>query len=550
MDRRDFLRTGLYGIGMLAGLETVSCVSTRQHFDTIIKHGSIFDGTATNEIAAKLVNTPRIASGGFVGDIGIRDGKIAAIGRNLGRSADRIIDADGLAVSPGFIDIHCHSDKKHLKAPKADSRIYQGITCELGGNCGDISWPKEARYDIGKFRKMLSDNGLGINYGSLVGHGDIREMVVGPYNVKASDEELSRMCDILDRELSNGALGLSFGLEYAPGCYCDTREMAALCRIVAEHNALYAIHMRHESDKVVEALTEAIEAARLSGARLQVSHLKAQNPANFDKLPQLLKMIDDARAEGIDIAFDRYPYTAFATGFTSFIPIELRDGTHEDILRRLENPKTASKIAEYTTQRLERFGGADKVLVAACRKEENLIYSGKNLEECCAISGMSPEEMVRYLLISEDLKVQQATFAMKEENLEMIYRHPLSMPGSDGSVYSPEGPLGKELPHPRSYGTFPRFFQKFVREKQVLDLTTAVHKCTGLPASRMNPGRRGLLKEGYAADITIFDPATIEETATYAQPHQFPKGIAHVLVNGAHVIEDGRHTEVLAGQLV
>ena len=305
--------------------------------------------------------------------------------------------------------------------------------------------------------------------------------------------------------------------------------------------------MRNEDDHVLEAMDEAIEAARLSGARLEISHLKAQNPANFDKIDEMLGKIDAARSAGIDIAFDRYPYTAFSTGFTSFIPIELRDGTSEDIYKRLNDKTSCEKIKKYAYSRLERFGGPQQVVVAGCNDPANAVYAGKNLAECCKISGMDEWEMIRYLLISEKLEVNQATFAMKEDNLKKIYAHPLSMPASDGSVYSPEGVLGKELPHPRSYGTFPRFFEKFVREGKVLDLPTAIWKCTGLPASRMKLKERGLLVPGYAADITIFDPATIADRSTYAQPHQFPSGIAHVFVNGVHTIKEGAHTGALAG---
>ena len=549
MNRRDFLKTSVLGAAALGFTGMTGCkVSTRHSFDAIIKNGVIHAGDGKAPIQ---------------GDIAIRDGKIAAIGKDLGTNAGTVIDAKGLVVSPGFIDIHTHTDTNLFDAPKGDSRIYQGITSEVGGNCGycpfvysDEAWegrkdrPRHggpAWRDIDGFYQRLTENKIGINYSSLVGHGDVREAVVGPYNVKTSEEDLKKMGEILDRQLGMGAIGLSYGLEYAPGCYCDTREMVEMNKVVKKHNALYTIHMRNEDDHVLEAMDEAIEAARQSGARLEISHLKAQNPANFDKIDEMLGKIDKARAEGIDIAFDRYPYTAFSTGFTSFIPIELRDGTSEDIYRRLNDKAACEKIKKYAYSRLERFGGPQQVVVAGCNDPANAVYAGKNLAECCKISGMNEWEMIRYLLISEKLEVNQATFAMKEENLKKIYAHPLSMPASDGSVYSPEGPLGKELPHPRSYGTFPRFFEKFVREDKVLDLPTAIWKCTGLPASRIKLKERGLLIPGYAADITVFDPETIADRSTYAQPHQFPTGIAHVFVNGVHTIKEGAHTGALSG---
>ena len=552
MNRRDFLKTSLLGAAALGITGVTGCkVTTKQSFDVIIKNGVIYAGDGKAPIR---------------GDIALRDGKIAALGKDLGTSAGTIVDAGGLAVSPGFIDIHVHTDTNLFLAPKGDSRIYQGITSEVGGNCGycpfvysDEAWegrkdrPRHggaAWRDIDGFYQRLADNKIGINYCSLVGHGDVREAVVGPYNVKASDADLEQMCAILDRQLAMGAIGLSYGLEYAPGCYSDTREMVALNKVVARHNALYTIHMRNEDDHVLEAMDEAIEAARLSGARLEISHLKAQNPANFDKIDEMLGKIDRAHAEGIDIAFDRYPYTAFSTGFTSFIPIELRDGTAEDIYRRLDDKAACEKIRKYAYSRLERFGGPQQVVVAGCKDPANAVYAGKNLAECCRLSGMDEWEMIRYLLISEKLEVNQATFAMKEENLRKIYAHQLSMPASDGSVYSPEGELGKELPHPRSYGTFPRFFEKFVREDKVLDLPTAIWKCTGLPASRIKLRERGLLVPGYAADITVFDPARIADLATYARPHTFPAGIVHVFVNGVHTIKEGAHTGALPGVIL
>lgn len=539
MKRREFLKTSILGMAAIgSGASLQSCVNakTKNSFDTIIKNGVIYDGSGRPAI---------------MGDLAIKDGKIAAIGSELGNSANSIIDADGHAITPGFIDIHSHTDTNLFKAPKGNSRIFQGVTSEVGGNCGEGPFLANNSYkDADSFLTALQESGIGINYSTLVGHGDVRNAIVGPYNVPATDEQIIQMCDLLDRQLDMGAVGLSFGLEYAPGCYADKREMVALCKIVKKHDALYTIHMRNEDDHVVEALDEAIEVARLSGARLEVSHLKAQNPANFDKLDILLAKIDAARSAGIDIAFDRYPYTAFSTGFTSFIPVELRDGTDEDIINRLHDPVACAQIRKYAEGRIARFGGPDKVTVAGCINPDNQMFAGKDLAECCRLSGKDPWEMIRHLLISEKLKVQQATFAMKEENLRMIYAHPLSMPASDGSVYSPDGELGRAIPHPRSYGTFARFFETFVRDEKILDMATAVWKCTGLPASRTHMKNRGLLMPGYAADVVVFDAASIADAATYANPHTYAKGIDHVFVNGTHTIKNGEHTGVLAGEVL
>ena len=526
-------------------------VRAEDRFDLILKDGMVYDGSGRP---------------GFRGDVAVKDGRIAAVGRNLGRSG-RVIELGGLAVSPGFIDIHSHTDTNLLKYPKGDSRIFQGVTLEVGGNCGgapfvysDAEWEKRKntkRYgypawrDVDGFYNALEQNGIGINYCSLVGHGDLREAVVGPYNVRATDAQLEQMCSLLDAELSLGAIGLSFGLEYTPGCYCDTREMVALCKVVARHDALYAIHMRNEDDHVLEAMDEAIEAARQSGVRLEISHLKAQNPANFSKIDAMLSKIDSARAEGIDVAFDRYPYTAFYNNMSAFIPQSLRDGTKAEVLARLDDPEVCAKIRENVYRRLESYGGADKVLVCACSDPRNAVYAGKSIAECSRISGLDEWEFIRYLLKSEKLGVYRATFAMKEENLRRLYAHPYGMPGSDGGVTALSS---KSLPHPRYYGTFPRFFEKYVRETPVLDLPTAVRKCSALPASRLRLSERGELVPGYFADITVFNPSTIADLSTYAVPHAFPRGIEYVLVNGVVCVEPGAdgavHTGALPGKII
>lgn len=564
LSRRDFLKTsaaaaGTLGVAAIGGSALsgffTSCSAT-EHFDTIISNGIIYCGDGKTPIN---------------GAIGIKDGKIKAIGNlgNLKRLAENckeVIDAKGMAVSPGFIDIHTHTDTNLFEAPLGDSRIFQGITTDIAGNCGDSPFPYSDDYfasksasqrfgypfwqDIDGFYDSLRKNKTGINFKSYTGQGQLRSAVVGDNNVPYTPDQLKKMCNILEREMEMGSVGLSCGLEYAPGSYATNQEIEELCKVVAKHNGLFAIHMRNEDDRVEESVAEAISIARNSGVRLQISHLKAQNAANWHKAPALIRQIEEAKAAGLDIAFDRYPYIAFSTGLTSFIPLNDRQGSNAEVLARLKNNTKAAEIGKYALSRIERLGGAQNVLIAACANPKNSMFSGKNIAECTQISGLETWPVIRELLISENLGVQIVGFAMKEENVQLFLSHSLGMPASDGSVYSPEGNLGKEMPHPRSYGTFPRFFGKYVREDKICDLQTAVYKCTALPASRLGLKERGLLKEGYAADIVIFNPDTIADLATFQSPHQFPAGIEHVLVNGDHTIAAGKFIGKLNGTIL
>ncbi len=522
------------------------------NFDTVITNGLIYNGERTLP---------------YSGNIGIKDGKIKDIWTD-GADNDlycnaKIINANGLVVCPGFIDIHTHTDTNLLEAPLGDSRIFEGITTDIGGNCGDSPFPySDENYmanksnlrfgfpywkDIDGFYDSLRKKGIGINYKSYTGQGQLRSAVVGNNNVECTKEQLKKMCNILSFEMEAGSVGLSCGLEYAPGSYASDTEIAELCKVVAKYNGLFAIHMRNEDDRVEEAVAEAIKIAQASGVRLQISHLKAQNAANWHKAEALIRQIEKAESEGVNIAFDRYPYIAFSTGLTSFIPLNDRQGTTSDIIARLKNPIKEKEIGKYALSRIERLGGSKNVLIAACDNEKNKIFAGKNIEECCKISGLDTWPQIRELLISEDLKVQIVGFAMKEENVQLFLSHKLGMPASDGSVYSPCGQLGKEMPHPRSYGTFPRFLGKYVREDKICNLQTAIHKCTALPASQLGLKNRGLLKIGYGADIVIFNDKTILDTATFSHPHQFPIGIEHVIVNGSHTIAHAKVNDKLNG---
>ena len=551
ISRRSFLKTGAIAAGALGiGFYGGTRIRTNNPFDTIIKNGTIYTGDGKAPI---------------IGDVGIKNGKIAAIG-NLGNYADNILDVHGLAVSPGFVDIHSHTDTNLLVAPKGDSRIFQGVTTDIGGNCGDSPFPYSDAYfktkkdtirhgypfwqDVDGFYDALRKNKIGINYGSYTGQGQLRSAVVGDNAVAATAAQLDKMKGILADEMDAGCIGLSCGLEYAPGSYATDEELVELCKVVAAKDGLFAIHMRNEDDRVEQSIKEAIAIARKSGVRLQISHLKAQNSNNWHKGPAMLKLIEEARAEGIDVAFDRYPYIAFSTGLNSFIPLADRQGSNEEVLARLIDEKKAAEIGKYAESRFKRLGGPQNVVVVGFQLPENKKFIGKNLVECCEMTGMEPWPFVRKMLIDEKLYPDIIGFAMHEDNVRMFLAHPLGMPASDGSVYSPEGPLGDSMPHPRSYGSFTRFFGKYGREDKICDLSTAVHKATALPASRLHLKERGLLVPNYAADIVVFNPETIIDLSSFVDPHKFNAGIEHVFVNGVWTIKDGAHTGELAGQVI
>lgn len=535
ISRRGFIKSSLLaGAALGFGFDGLANIRVNNRFDTIIKNGVIYSGNLREPVR---------------GDLGIKNGKISAIG-DLGESADITVDAGGKAISPGFIDIHTHTDSNLFDAPLGDSKIYQGVTLDIGGNCGDSPFPSQKWESAGKFFDDLRSEGRGINYGSFLGQGSLRSRFVGDNNVPATAGQLKDMKRYIDEQMEMGATGISCGLEYTPGSYANEKEITELCKVVAKHNGLFAIHMRNEDDRVEAALDEAIRIATGAGVKLQVSHLKAQNAANWHKAPDLLKRIEKAQKAGLDIAFDRYPYIAFSTGMSTFIPINDRQGTTEEVVARLRDVEQSKKIGDYAKSRIERLGGPQNVVVTSCRQPQNKRFIGLNVEECAKLTSMDSWEFIRELLIEENANVDIIGFAMREENVKLFLSHPLGMPASDGSVYSPNGILGESMPHPRSYGTFPRFFGKYCRDEKLMSLSEAVHKATALPASRLGLRKRGLLEIGYHADVVVFDYEKIIDTATFANPHQFAKGIEHVFVNGVYTIKEGKPTGKLGGVIL
>ncbi|MBN2356949.1 D-aminoacylase, partial [candidate division KSB1 bacterium] len=499
----------------------------------------------------------------------IRGKKIAAIGDLSSASTRQSIDAAGMAVSPGFIDVHTHTDISLLIDPKAESKIRQGVTTEIGGNCGSSYFPLNGDHateikkelqkkyqlkvdwqDLGGFFRRLQQNGIAFNYATLIGHGDIRTCAMGIENRPPSPDEMKRMKTYLRAALEQGALGLSTGLEYTPGSFAETEEIIELCKVVAQYEGVYATHMRNEDVRVQEALEEALQIARLSGVSIQISHLKASQKRNWHKVPKLLQTIQSAHEGGMNIHADRYPYTAYSTSLKMLFPLWAREGEDEDFVGRLKDSGQWRKILPFVKDKIAALGSWASVLITRVKSEERRIFQGKSVEELALQAKQDPYEFVRALLIEEDGQVGMCGFGMSEENTERILAFPLTMVGSDGEAISPHGVLGQTTPHPRYYGTFPRYLGYYVRERKILPLAEAVHRITMLAAQKFGLKGRGRLSKGNYADVVILNPDTIIDKATFVQPHQFPAGIAYVVVNGKIVVANGKHTGALPGEIL
>ncbi len=335
------------------------------------------------------------------------------------------------------------------------------------------------------------------------------------------------MKNLIVSSMENGSLGLSTGLEYAPSSYASTEELIELNKVVAKYNGVYATHMRNEDDRVEEAIEEALKICREAGVSTEISHFKACNKSNWFKVDHMLEMIQNAADSGLPVLADRYPYIAYSTGLSVFLPLWSRQGDTEEILSRLQNKEMTDKIKEYAENRSQRIGGWDRIVIASCFSEENKKLEGTPIKEAAKKAGLSTFEFVKNLLIKEKNRVSIIGFAMNEDNLHKVLSSPLVMIGSDGSAVSPQGKLGEGKPHPRYYGTFPRVLGKYVREEKIFSLAEAIKKMTSMPAQKLNLKNRGLIQKGYFADIAVFDPTTIIDNATFINPHQYPNGVEY-----------------------
>jgi N-acyl-D-amino-acid deacylase len=540
--RREFLRTATGAAAVFAGSPAIHLAS-RADADIVVRGGAVFDGLggAPHEL-----------------DVVIAAGKITSVTRRAGERGAIEIDARGRAVAPGFIDIHSHGDGSLWEDPRGESLIRQGVTTIVVGQDGSSRAPRkkagggedDSRNQFDTFRDLWSSIARvqpSVNVASMVGLGTIRDVVVGGDNRPATADELARMERFVRSALADGACGVSTGLEYTPGAFAPREELIALCKPLAGTGLPYATHMRNEDDRVLEAIDEAIAVARGANCALQISHLKTQGPRNWSKLDDAFARVAAARAAGCDAAFDRYPYVAYQTGLTNLFPVWSRDGSSEAFLARLADPATADRIRGEALAKVALIGGWGNVMIANVANPADRAAEGARLDAYAASQHADPYAAAVALLQRNRANVGMVGFAMSEDNLARILAHPHGMVCSDGGAFAVDGPSRRGHPHPRGLGTFPRILGRYVRERKALALEQAINKMTALPASRAHLRGRGRLAPRMAADVVVFDPASVIDKATYEDPFQYPVGIDAVIVNGTIALRDGQRGAARAG---
>jgi N-acyl-D-amino-acid deacylase len=523
-------------------------------YDIIIENGRVIDGSGNPW---------------FKADIAIKDGFIDKIGMLSGEKSTDRIDATGLVVSPGFIDIHCHSDALLFVSPREQGKILQGVTTETIGNCGMSAAPTSPQHldllqkyvssifagiklawdwnSVGDFLDRLEQQKSISNIAFLVGHGTLRIAVMGFDNRDPEEFELAAMKQLLADSIDQGAFGMSSGLIYPPGLFSKTPEMVELCKVLAAKGGVYTTHMRGETDAVIDSVKESIAVGELSGVSVEISHHKTAGRENWGKSRQTLQLIDEARAKGLDITCDVYPYIAASTMLGALLPPWVHEGGIGRLLERLKLADNRSQIKIQMVEGLPSWenyvkaSGWENIIIASCKYNKS--NEGKSIKKIAEERNIDPADAVFDLMIEEDADVLMVVFMMNEDDVSYILKHPAVMVASDAIPSS-----GK--PHPRYYGTFPRVLSKYVRQDKVISLTEGIRKITSMPAQKLGLRDRGLLRERMCADITIFNPDTIEDKATFMDPKQYATGIEYVLVNGKVAVQNGEYSGVLAGKVL
>lgn len=512
-------------------------------------------------------------SGGapFVADVAVAGDRIAALGDLRGWKADTVLDAAGLVVSPGFIDMHGHSDLSLLVNGKAESKLRQGVTTEVIGMCGYSpapspphrrermrweagAWGRAVAWEwstFGEYLEAMRRAGASVNVVPVVGHGTIRAAVMGEEGRAPTADELGAMKREVARALEEGAFGLSTGLVYAPGMWAETEELIALAAELKPRGGIYFTHIRGESDQLLEAIEEATRIGREAGVAVQIAHLKAEGQRNWGKTEAALERIDRARQEGLEVGYDCYPYPAWNTGLAQLLPAWAREGGAEAMVARLRDPGARARIRAHMAEEAAADPGRwERRMISSVETPANRPAQGRTIAQLAAERGEDPEEVVINLLIAEQGRVGMVGFGMCEEDVRRVVSHPSGMIGSDASSLAPYGLLGEGHPHPRSYGTFARVLGRYVREERALALELAVRKMAALPAEKLGLRDRGVLAPGMAADICIFDPGEVCDCATFEEPKQYARGIRYVIVNGTLELEGTTHHGRLPGRVL
>ncbi|HET7700111.1 MAG TPA: D-aminoacylase [Candidatus Limnocylindria bacterium] len=516
--------------------------------DLLIRGGMVVDGTGAPAVRA---------------DVAVTNGRITDVGEVAGRRAMRMIDARDRVVAPGFIDIHSHSDESVLVNNALESTLHQGVTLVVCGNCGGSSAPLHglaaeeadrelARMDLVRtwssfyeYIAAVEERGSSINFSSFVGHGTLRMCVMGAESRPPTPHELDEMRRLLARALDEGAVGLASGLIYPPSAYGTTEELSSLCEVVRAKGGLYASHIRDEGTKLLEAVEENLEIGRRSRVRVQLSHHKASGQKNWGKVKESVARIAAAREAGLDVQADQYPYTASSTGLAVTIPNWVHEGGSARLCERLRDPAVRARIRDEETETGRAW---ERIVIARARHHPE--YSGKSVADLARAAGRDPLEWTADTLVEHDGAVDIIHHSMSEDDVRFVMTQPWIAIGSDSRANAPYGPLSFGKPHPRSYGTFPRVLGKYARDEGVLTLEDAVRKMTSLTARHLRLADRGVIRPGAWGDLVVFDPATVKDEATFDDPHRYPSGIEHVVVNGVIALDSGETTGERAGKFL
>ena len=538
--RREFLRSSLVAgaattLAPLGACVSGSTSSSSDPFDLLLRAGTIVDGTGRP---------------GFVADLGLRGDRITAIGQLGSASAARVLDVRGLVVAPGFVDAHAHSDLR--RNPKAQSKVFQGVTMDVTGPDGGSPFPEtpDAADDTATARSTCSDftawaamhGPIAIDIGTYVGHGTVRRRVLGPVGRAATEAELRAMQDLVAQALEQGALGLSSGLEYFPGNMAPTDELVALCKVAARFDRPYVTHIRNEDDQLLVAIDEAIAIARDSGAPLLVSHLKVGGKPNWSKLEPMLAKIAAARAEGLDVHCDAYPYEAWSTSLATNFPGWAKEGGQ--FVARLQDPAERQRMRAETEQSVAANGGWGTLMLGGGLAAADRALLGRRIDEIAKERGQEPFAVACDLLTRGSVSI--LGFGIQTSDMDRILTQPWCLVASDGSGVPISGRSG----HPRSFGAFPRAFRRYVREQRALSIEAMVHKMTAMPASVLRLRDRGVLAEGKLADVVVFDADRFTDQATWLEPQQYATGVQFLVVNGVVAVDGGSQTEAMAGRVV